>query len=191
LHRLFAQVVIDAEHILIVENAAQDAVQVLRALQVVAKGLLDDDALSSLRVGLGRAPAPRALAQLGSADVLDDAFIELWTDREIEQNLTARAVGCLLLAEGLGDARPVPGVRSVGGQVVQAAGEGAPTVFVEATPFLARGLHALAKLIVRQGRATDAEHAHMRGEQPRDVQLEQTRNELASREIARSTKDHQ
>jgi hypothetical protein len=59
LHRLLAQIVIDAEHILIVENAAQDAVQVLRTLQVVAKGLLDDDALSSLRVGLGRTPAPR------------------------------------------------------------------------------------------------------------------------------------
>jgi len=39
LHRLFAQVVVDAKYVLVIEDAAQDAVQMLRGLQVVAKGL--------------------------------------------------------------------------------------------------------------------------------------------------------
>ena len=143
------------------------------------------------RVGLGSTPAPRTLAQLAGADVLDDAFIELRTDGEIEQDLAAGAVGYLLLAHGLRDARPVPGVRGIGRQVVQASGEFAPAFFVEAAPFLARAFYPLAKLVVRERRATDAEHAHMRGEQPRDVQLEQAWDELAAREIARSTEDHQ
>ncbi len=182
---------IDAEHIVVVEDAAQDAVQVFRAVQVTAKGLLDDNALSGGRVGLGGTPALRALAQLGGADVLDDGFVELRTDGKIEQDLAASAVGFLLLTHGLRDARPVVGVHGIGRQVVQASGEFAPAFFVEAAPLLARALHPLAKLVIRERRATDAEHAHMRREQPCDVQLEQAWNELAAREIARSTKDHQ
>ena len=75
LHRLLAQVVVDAEHVVVFENTAQNAVQMLRALQVAAKGLLNDDTSTGGRVGLGRTPASRTPVGLDGADVLNDAFV--------------------------------------------------------------------------------------------------------------------
>ncbi len=81
LHRLFAQVVIDAEDLVFLEDRVDLAVQLARRLQVVAKRLFDHHrhlALLRLRHSL-------------CAKVFDDRRKVLWRCRQIEKPPAAEA----------------------------------------------------------------------------------------------------
>ena len=84
LHRLLAEVVVDPEDRARVEDAGEDAVELLRGLEVVAERLLDDD------------PAPRVRAPVGEAVLLelaDDGAEEARRDREVERVVAVGAAG--------------------------------------------------------------------------------------------------
>jgi hypothetical protein len=88
---LLAQVMVDAEDLVGVEDLVHDRVELLRARQIVAEGLLDDGA------------APRALAALRESVLLqlrDDGREELRRHREIEGEVAARTTGLVQLLDG-------------------------------------------------------------------------------------------
>ena len=93
LHRLLGQVVVDAVDLPLVEHLPDDAVQLVRRLQVAAERLLDDQA----RPAGARAVAARVLAVEGAAprqargaQLLDDHLELAGRGREVEHTVAAR-----------------------------------------------------------------------------------------------------
>src|SRR6185295_13169092 len=80
LHRLLAEVVIDAEHRRLLEHPVNRHVQRVRGLEVAAEGLLDDDA--------------RPLRAADRGDAFDDDGERARRNGEIEEG-TARALELL------------------------------------------------------------------------------------------------
>ena len=91
LHRLFAEIVIDAVDGFLVENVRDDFVQLLRALQVAAERLLQNDAR----------PAFAVAGQAGLAQPFDDRRRQRRRRRDIKQHVLAGAVLLQLLDLGL------------------------------------------------------------------------------------------
>jgi len=102
LHRLFAEVVVDAEHRVRREDLAHHGVKFIRGLEVVPKGLLDDDA------------APRALFGVGEAGIAElphHLRERRGRNRQVERVI---AVGAALLVEFFDRlTQPREGVRVV------------------------------------------------------------------------------
>ncbi len=59
LHGFLAQIVIDAENRGLIEYLVQGSIERLRAVQIPAKGLLDDDPSRFPRIRISAAPVPR------------------------------------------------------------------------------------------------------------------------------------
>ena len=86
LHGLFAEVVVDAVDLPLVEDGAEPEIELARGLEVAAEGLLDD-----------HAPPPRSilLREPGLTEALDDRGEVIGRRGEIEQHVAAGVVGRL------------------------------------------------------------------------------------------------
>ena len=112
LDRLFAQVVVDAVDLALVEDLVHLAVERLRAGQVAAERLLDDDAHEAGCCGAARGGCQSGLSLL--RPVGHDHRVELRRRGQVEQVVAAR-VACVIQ---LG---PSAGQRGVGRRVVVVA----------------------------------------------------------------------
>ena len=81
LHRLLAQVVVDAEDLVLIEHLVHVVVQLARALEVVAEGLFDDGANPASGLG-GIGMIHAVLAQR-----VDDIGEVLWRRGKVKQTI--------------------------------------------------------------------------------------------------------
>ena len=81
MHGLFAEVVIDAKDLLFREHGVDRLIQSLGALEVVAEGLLDDDAF----------PALASLSDARGTEPVDDHGKELGGGGKVKDAVTGRA----------------------------------------------------------------------------------------------------
>ena len=89
-HEFLAEVVVDAVDGILFEDAAEGAIQRSGGWKIVSERLLDDDALPAHVFAIDAAPLPAFQHQTGFIDALDDGFVELRRDREVEQHTTFR-----------------------------------------------------------------------------------------------------
>jgi hypothetical protein len=179
LHRLLAQVVVDAKDLALVEVAVKLVVEPARARPVGAEGLLDDQARPALPVA---APA---------ADLLDEDRDRAGRDREVED---AVALGAELLVEPReeGDQRILALVGcEVGRDVVHPPGEPLPDLLVDRVPAeVAHGvLHPRPEVGVGLLRAGDADDRELVGHEVADGQRVDRGKELPPGQVARSAED--
>ena len=78
---------VDAEGCLFLEDAAEGHVEGVGGAEVCAEGFFDDDALPWHGGGVECAPAFAFGDEAGDADVVDDRFVEVWGDREVEEDV--------------------------------------------------------------------------------------------------------
>ena len=114
LHRLLAQVVVDAEDLALLEDGVDLAVELARGIEIVAEGLLDDH---------GRAAFFRLRHAL-RAQVFDDAGKELGRGGEIEEPVGADSFFAGDAVEfGLQVRRNDRGLSKLSGKIADAADE--------------------------------------------------------------------
>ena len=138
LDRLLPQEVVDAIHLILLEHAADAAVQLRRRRQVLAEGLLDHDA--------------RAGREAGGAERLDRGPEVGTGDREVEHRT-------LRPAESVRDLRVELGVGDVAGHVPQAIGQSPEDRLVHRfAGFLDRRARARVDLLLPAFPPADPEH---------------------------------
>ena len=93
LHSLFAEVVVDAEDLRLLERVLHGAVEVPRRLEIHAERLFDHQADKSVLV--------RSLVQARGAQLAGDHFEQLRRRRQIEQSVALRAVAGVDLLQPL------------------------------------------------------------------------------------------
>ncbi|MCW0416748.1 hypothetical protein NB689_002502 [Xanthomonas sacchari] len=124
LHRFLAEEMVDAEHLVLVQHAADDGVELACALQVVAERLLHDH------------PAPAAagalLDQPGRPQLFDHRREEARRGGQVEQHVAAGAVLRADLLQQRAQAAIGGCVVEVAAQVVQARTQPAPHLLVQA-----------------------------------------------------------
>ena len=113
---VLAQVVVDAVDLRLVEGAHDRVVEVAAGLQVVAEGLLDDDAR----------PGTRAAGQPRGAQVGHDVLVGAGRRGQVEEPVAAAAGGGVDLVQAGGQAGVGRGVLEVTLLVVDLAGEVVP-----------------------------------------------------------------
>jgi hypothetical protein len=186
LHRLLAQVVVDAVDLLLAEDAQQVLVEFLRAGEIMAEGLLDDDA------------RPAAVGRHGQTHLLEqrrDRHEDVGRRGQVEEMIlkcTARLVQAVNpFGEG-GEALPcIVGARLI----KEPLGEGGRPRFVEGAAMLARivftqgGQRLAAEFLIAHRRARIAEHRKVRVEQALPVEVEECGEQLALGQVAGSAKD--
>src|SRR5690606_8797153 len=115
LDRLLAQVVVDPEDLLLLEDAEQAVIERPRALEIPPERLLDDQAR----------PAPRLarLVQSGATEVVNDRLVAVRGRREIVDAVALRAAlaveAAQFLAEPLVVARIFEGSLDVGDPLLE------------------------------------------------------------------------
>ena len=179
---LFAEVVVNAVNLRLVEVAEDLLVQLARAVEARAKGLLDDDANPAL-VLFGQA----RLAQLS-----DRLGVELRRDREVEEAVPLCAVLLVNLFEQLGEFAVAFGLVNVRRQELHPPGERLPHLLVNALGLRElddRSLHLVAELLVRHRRAAQADDGELGGQQVLLHETVERRDELPLGEVARRAED--
>ena len=182
LHRLLAQVVVDAEDLVLLQLAAEVGVEGARAVEVAAEGLLHDDAPPGVALLAGEAGLAQLAHQRGEG---------VRRGGQVEEGVAARPVLAVELGQAL--AQPHEGGRVIGGtgDAVEAVAKVGPGGRVDLAG--GEGLdvlrHELAEALVVHGLA---HHAH-EGELPRQeavrAQVVERGQELAPGEVARGAED--
>jgi len=176
--RLLAQVVVDAVDLRLPEDAQDLAVERAPRLEVVAEGLLDDDAR----------PAAAALltVEAGSTEVLDDGPVGRGRRGQVEEPVAARAARGIDAVEAVSQ-RPVRlGRREVALLVVDAGGEVGPQGGLDGQPRVVRDRHCHlgAVGLVRVRPPGVAEHARLRRQEPGPAQVDEGGQDAAVRQVA-------
>ena len=138
LHGLLAEVVVDAEHLRLVEDRVDDLVQLARALQVVPERLLQHDL--------------RVLLQPGLAEPVDDVRVDGGWHGRVEEPAPLRAELGVDLLEVRREVVHRAGLRDLALVVRQTAGELVPglalgRVVGELLEVVERGLPELLEVI--------------------------------------------
>src|SRR5438067_6309906 len=176
---LLAEVVIDAEHLVLAEDRVHDLVELERRRAVVAERLLDHDARPS---GL----TTKAVL----ADRLDDRLVRGGRSREIEEPVGMSAEREVKLVE-CPPQLLVPGIVR-GRDKMQMLREASPHLLVQRLrPAVLRdgGVQLLAVFLVRQRFSRGADDRERRREKALEREVVERGDELALREIARPAED--
>jgi hypothetical protein len=174
LHRLLAQVVVDAEHLGLAEHRADGRVDLASRLQRATDRLLQHDA----RVVAGQA---------GDGQVLGDGFEQVGGGGQVVDAPAITGAG----AEEFAEPAEFGGVRQVHGEVVETRGEAGPGVVVEvaarhlgAHPTLGQGLVLGAVQHVARHR----QDAHVRAQAAVAMQVVERRQQLVQGQVAGTAK---
>ena len=183
LHRLLAEVVVDAEDRLGREDLGHDGVELLRALEVVTERLLHDDAAPAVRVVLGQ-PVLLELA--------DDVGEEPRRDREVEGVVAGRAALAVELLDGVLELGEGDVVGEVAGHEAEALRQLPPDLLTKRRPrVLAHGVvHDLGEVLVGPVAAGETGQREARREQPSVGQVVDRRHQLLAGEVAGHAEDH-
>ena len=170
LHGLAAEEVVDAEDALLREDRVHERVELHGALQVHAERLLEHH--------------PRACIEPGVAERLDRGAERAGRHRQVVQ--PARVVEVLL---GLGD-RVHQRLRVVGVERAEPEPGGEPVPDLAGGGLADRGLRDLAEVLHRPALARGPDDPVVAGHQPRAVEVEQARQQLAAGEVAECAEQH-
>ena len=178
---LLAQVVVDAVDLRLVEDAHDRVVEVAAGLEVVAEGLLDDDAR----------PGPRAAGEARRAQVGHDVLVGAGRRGEVEEPVAAAAGGGVDLVQPLGEAGVGGGVAEVALLVVDAGGEVVPEGRLDRVARVLRdgGAHLRAEVGVRVRPPREAHDARLRRQQAGAPQVVEGGQDLAMGEVAGGAED--
>ncbi|CAB4707859.1 unannotated protein [freshwater metagenome] len=184
LHRLLAEVVVDPEDRLGVEDRVERAVELARRLEIVPEGLLDHHA------------TPRAVARLRQSmllQLLRDLPEGTGRDRQVEGVVAAGAAQLVELLDrapelGEGDV-VVEGSR----HEPEALRELLPDLLAElrARMGLDRVVHDLGEVLVGPVAPREADQAEARRQQPAVGEVVDRRHDLLAREVAGDPEQHQ
>ena len=183
LHRLLAEVVVDAVDLLLVEGGVQLVVEVAGALQVVSERFLHHHACVAATVGL-RQPL--------RAEALRERREPARRDREVEDAVAGGAALAVELVEGLVDRlQAVLGVE-VEGAVPQAVCKDVPDVIPQGHAAVLRDArtHRLTELLGGLLGAPGADDAEAGRQLAVGGQCVERRNQLALGEITGGAEDH-
>ena len=184
LHRLLAEVVVDPEDVVRVEDVRDDVVELAGTLQVVTERLLDDDATPG---ALGR------LGQPGPCELLADDRERARRDRQVERVVAAGAAADVQLLDGL--PQPVERVVVVEGALHEpdALGHLPPGGLPERRPGVLahRVVHDLLEVLTRPVPTREARQREPRGQEPAVGQVVHGGHELLAREVAGDAEDHE
>src|ERR1700722_6587300 len=183
LHRLFTQVVVNAEHRLLGKDAVDHVVQLACTVQIVAERLLDDHPAPAAILGLGQPGGVQLLAHRGKA---------LRRDRKVESMVTGGAACSVELVQRLG--QPGECLVVVERALDEAAALGQPipdhlsercagVIFYELVDLVAE------RLVVPVA-AAEPDQRESRGQQAAVGQVVNSRHDLLARQIAGDTEDH-
>ena len=177
LDRLLAEEVVDAEDVRLAEDGVHGRVELLRAREIDAERLLDDDA--------------RALGEAGLAEHRHDPGKRRRRDGEVVHAARLAADLPLRLLDGPDELRRIVGVGGGEGEAGDELVPALPGRLAHAA-LLDGVVRTLAKLLVgeRARRARDADHAVVLGHEAGAVEVEEARQELALGEIARRPEEH-
>ena len=155
LHRVFAQIVVDAVDLLLTEIAVHEIVQCARACQVASERLFDHQ------------PRPaRAAIELRAADRLDSGAERLRRQREVEHAVARQAVRALDGADARAERAKSCAALVFEAVEVQAAAAPAMAYARRLEACLGEaGARPFAELrVVHAGAARDAEHVEISGQ---------------------------
>ena len=186
LHGLFSEVVIDAVDLALVEHLGDRRVERAGAVEVVAEGLLDDDA----RPGL----AALLVDERRGRQVLDDDGEELGGDGKIEHAVAGQVPLALDALDGLLERLEGLELVGVAGVIVELADQRIVRrdLLAAVLQRLAERLaHGIAVRLVAHRRARESDHREVFRQVPRLLEMEQRGDQLALREIAGGAEDHQ
>ena len=189
LHRLLAEVVIDAIDLGLGEGAGDLVVQRLRRGQVVAERLLDHQARPAGGVRLAR---HLALGQPGILQVVDDHRVVARRGGQGEDAVSAGAALLLQVFERLAQAHIPLGIVEVAVDVAEARGEALPPGVVDLVPERARdcAFHLGAEPLVVPVAPRIADDRERGGQGGVDRQVVELRHQLAVGQIAGHAEDH-
>ena len=179
-----AQIVVDPVDLLFAEPAVQGLVQFRGGLKVAAERLLDDQSgtLLALRLALAR--------KAGGAEMLGDAPVQGRRDCQIEDVTARDAVAGLQFGEPVLEALVQSGIVVIAAEVIESLDERSRRVVGDALGILAKGFAGhLTELFVRILRASAAQKTEMLAQQAALLNLGETGQELAMRQIAGGAED--
>ena len=140
LHRLFAEVVIDAEDLVLGEYGVDRAVQVTGAVEVMTEGLLHDDAHPA---GITLSVAVKS----GSAKLFDNRQVYLGWHRTVETAVAGGAAFGVDLLQAGAQTLVKARVARVAAEVVEAGQETVDLVATGADKLLQRVPHASPEVV--------------------------------------------
>jgi hypothetical protein len=177
LHRLLAEVMVDPEHLRLVENSARDAVELARACQVMADRLLNHD--------------PRLFPEPRLADPLDDRRKGRGRRRAIEEPPAPGAKVGVEGEEALAQRPEGLWVVERRGDVGKLSSERLPASVVKpvAGELLDPAAGPLAEVRVVEAAAARADDRVALRQQPLVGQVVEGREQLAARQIAGRAED--
>ena len=180
LDRLLAQVVVDPEDLALLEVLEDRGVQLLRALEVVAERLLDDEPCPARRMP--------ALAELG-----DDGLNRRRRDGEVVDAVPGRSVLLVELVQARDHQVLTLVVGEVRGDIARDLCQLIPDVLPELVPaVLLHGLlHARAKVVRRHRAPCDADDREVLGEEPPECERVERGKELPLRQVAGGSEDRE
>ena len=181
LHGLLAEVVVDAVDLLLAEEGVDDAVEVLRGVEIATEGFLDDDA----------APAVALVGHAAGAHVAQGHLVEGGRYGEVVEAIGDALEAALELGQQLLQELEVLKVVEAAGDVVEVMGEVLPLVRADGEGAeLADALpDELAEALVREGGAGEADEVHLSGAAAVAAELEEGGDELAARQVAGGAHD--
>ena len=183
LHRLLAQVMVDAVDLLLREDLERAAVQLPRRFEVMAKRLLDDDA----------GPwSPRGSRQTRAAQLADDLGIVIGRCGEVEEMIAARATLRVNPFQRGGEVRVGGGIaelalreKKTAGEIVPYFGSHGPA----AGELVDTRQHLLTEHLVGPAPAREPNHGETGRQEPVTRDVVEGGNQLPAREVACRAKD--
>ena len=179
LHRLLAEIVVDAEDLVLLGTGLHHLVEGLGAGVVGAEGLLDHH--------------PAALAvgqQAGGGEGAAAAAVEGRRHREIEGAVAAGGALAVEVVEPFAQAHDRGRIGEVGRLVVERRSEAFPGLGIAGDGGGHRFGHAAAELLIAPGAAGAAQHGEFTGQPPLAVELEQGGHQFAVGEVTAGPEDH-
>jgi hypothetical protein len=181
---LLAQIVVDAEDLSLVEHPGERLVHIARAREVVADGLLHDDAREGPRAG-------RRRHQTRRSQLLDAGAEAVRWNRQVEHAIAGNAAGGFDLLQARLELGVAPGIVDGAAVEEQRPFEVGPVLRVErpareALDPLAR--HAAEDVVVELA-PSDAHHREVRRERAVQGQVVEGRQQLALGEVTAASED--
>ena len=179
LDRLFSEVVVDAEDLVLAEDLMDELGERARRLAIVAEGLLDDDP---------RPAGPPTEAM--SSDRLHDGLVRAGRGCQVEEPVRVRPELGVQLVEAAGELVVPALVRRRDEEHM--VGEALPHLLVDrlrAAVLAHRPVQLLAELVVGERLPRGADDREAAGEQALKREVVEGGHELALHEIARATED--
>ena len=183
LHRLLAEVVVDAEDRPGGEDVGEGLVELARGLEVVAERLLDHDA--SPLVG-------PLLGETVLLELTDDVAEEARRDREVERHVAAGAAQLVELLDGAAELLEGVVVVEVAGHEAEALGQLLPHLLAERRTrvLLDRVVHDLREVLVRPVAPGEADEAEAGRQQAAVGEVVDRRHDLLARQVAGHAEQH-